>query len=497
MINNHHAITLTLIASFTCLNPVARAAAPATPQRPNLLFILTDDHALEAIGAYGTHLQPYVKTPTLDRLAREGVTLSNVACNNSICSPSRASIITGQYSHINTVRGLNQGLPDHSPSYNIVARAAGYQTAVIGKWHMEHTPRGMDYYAVTKKQGNYFDPSFITPDGAESHTGYYADVYTDKALAWLEARDRDRPFVLNLHFKGPHHPYDYPPRHEGLLKGVKIAEPGNLYEDNSRDPDFKAKHWGHMDDNRGYYDRHASELGDHDASTREGRISAAYQHMMHKYIRCVAAIDENIARVIERLESEGVLDNTLVVYSSDQGYWLGQHGFYDKRLILEESLKMPFIARLPGVIPAGSTSDALVSNVDFAPTFLDYLGAPAPDAMQGRSFRGVLEGRANEHRDALWYAYWLQDHYGIRTQRYKYFHIGYEGPVALYDLARDPYEMNDVARDPAYASTIEQLEEAMQRAMREAGVVPDRHLPGSPGILEQEKNRRRAKNKID
>jgi arylsulfatase A-like enzyme len=468
------------VSIFTCLLIVSGLIATpglAHDPRPNILFMMSDDHALEAIGAYNTYLKDSLHTPTLDSLAAQGMRFTNVCCNNSICSPSRASIISGQYSHINGVRGLNQGLKEDSPSYNIELQKAGYQTAVFGKWHMKHTPRGFDDYGVTKGQGSYFNPTFTSPNGVKKYQGYYADVYTDVALDWLKNRDITKPFCLNLQFKGPHHPYDYPPRHEKMLAGKKVPEPVNLHEDVEKTSAFKAKHWGHMVRNRAYYGRHEKELEPHGDTTRE-KASAAYQHMMHKYIRCVAAIDENIKRVIDYLDEAGIKDNTIIIYTADQGYWLGQHGFYDKRLILEESLKMPLIVRYPAMVKAGAVNDDMISNVDFGPTILDLAGINTPELMQGRSIKPILLGKTPaDWRKAIWYAYWPQPHYGVRSKKYKLIRFPGTEQFEFYDMLKDPNEMKNVASDPAYKHAISEMRQLMDLTMQQAKVKKS-DLPG-------------------
>lgn len=460
-------------------------AADAKRERPNILFILSDDHALEAIGAYGSWLKDYVQTPTIDRLAEEGMRFTNVCCNNSICSPSRASIITGQYSHTNGGLNLNCSLREDAPSYNQQFQTAGYQTAVVGKWHMRHMPRGMDFYAVTKGQGRYFNPRFTESDGSKTnHQGYYADVYTDTALNWLRNRDKDKPFCLNLHFKGPHHPYDYPERHESLLADTLVPEPSSLHEDLAEtSPLLKEKHRWHMLRNHGYFGRHVEDttpkMWPHDG-TDESKTSAAYQHMVHKYIRCVAAIDENVKRVVDYLETEGIKDDTLIVYTSDQGYWLGQHGLYDKRLILEESLKMPLIVRYPPRIKAGTVNTDLVSNVDFAPTFLEMAGIKPDVRMQGRSIVPLLAGRTpDDWRQAIWYAYWAggHPHWGMRSKRFKLALFPDTDQFEFYDLQEDLQEMTNLARNPDYADFITEARRTVQDLMRHVNIQPNQ-LPG-------------------
>ena len=389
------------------------AAKTRAADHPNIVFILSDDHALEAISCYGGLLKDHAKTPNIDRLAREGIRFTNVCCNNSICSPSRASILTGQYSHVNGVRGLNGTIAANAPWVSVELQRAGYQTAVFGKWHLGNTPKGFDDYGVTRKQGKYFHPTFSSPRGQKKYKGYSSDIYTDVALAWLKQRDREKPFALMLQFKAPHHPYDYPERHDKLLEGLTVPEPPTLYENIEKtSPLLKARLVQQMDRNRSYYQRHKNDerprMDPHDPSKPRERVRVAYQHMVKKYIRCVAAVDDNVGRVLAYLDTEGLAEKTLVVYTSDQGYWLGQHGLYDKRLILEESLKMPFIARLPSEIPAGRTCDAICSNVDFAPTLLDFAGATAPKTMQGRSMRPLAAGETpDDWRQSVFYPDWL------------------------------------------------------------------------------------------
>ncbi|MDP6035819.1 MAG: sulfatase-like hydrolase/transferase, partial [Verrucomicrobiota bacterium] len=330
------------------------AIAGSVLAQPNILFIMSDDHASEAIGAYGSWLKKYCSTPTIDRLAAEGMRFTNVCCNNSICSPSRATILTGQYSHKNGVPSLNGAINENSPQVAAQLQKAGYQTAIFGKWHLTSQPKGFDTYKVTRGQGSWFDPVFFTKTGqwygkkkkrdrvpGEKHEGYCSDVYTDQALQWLKARDAKKPFCMMLHFKAPHHSYEYPERWKDYLKDTLIPEPPSLHEDVEKtSPLLKGVHTWHMVDKNGYFGRHEMDeeppMWPHDGSIRS-KTSAAYQHMIHKYLRAVGAVDDNIKRVIDYLEKERIKDDTLIIYTSDQGYWLGQHGLYDKRLILEGS----------------------------------------------------------------------------------------------------------------------------------------------------------------
>ncbi len=479
----------TVLNRRTFLTGLGAAPALAADSRPNIVFIMSDDHALEAISSYGSYLKDFAKTPNIDRIANHGMRFNNVCSNNSICSPSRASILTGQYSHKNGVINLNMGINDDSPWVSEELKKAGYQTAVFGKWHLKSTPKGFDDYKVTQRQGKWFDPTFQTPGGVEQMEGYSSDVYTNVALDWLGRHEPDKPFALMLHFKAPHHSYEYPPRVKDLLRGVKIPEPDNLYEDlDQTSPLLKHRRFQQMDgplQQHSYYWRHVDDTEPPmaPASNHRERVSAAYQHMMHKYIRCVTAVDQNVGRVLDYLDSQGLAENTLVIYTSDQGYWLGQHGLYDKRLILEESLKMPLLVRYPKQIEAGSTNDALCSNVDFAETMLDYAGARVPKAMQGRSLRPLLEGRRPaDWRKSLFYAYWsaVPDHWGVRTERYTLVHFPKTDEIEFYDLKEDPTQMVNQANNPAYAAAIEQTERELQRLMREIDIQPG-ELPDGSG----------------
>jgi arylsulfatase A-like enzyme len=447
-------------------------------ERPNVLFIMADDHALEAISCYGSHLKDFARTPNIDRIANEGMRFENCCCGNSICSPSRASILTGQHSHKNGVLGLNGTINEGSPWFSAELQKAGYETCAVGKWHLKTMPKGFDDYWVTKGQGKYFDPTFYTPGGVVKKQGYSTDVYTDTALEWLRGRDGSKPFCLCLHFKAPHHPYDYPERHGELYEGVKIPEPASLYEDVEKSsPLLKNMLWAQMDAKRSYYLRHRKDavpaMDDPERDDHRSRVSVAYQHMMKKYLRCITANDENVGRMLDYLDDKGLADNTVVVYTSDQGYWLGQHGLYDKRLILEGSLKMPFVVRYPREIKEKSVNDDLVMNIDFAETFIDYAGAKAPKAMQGRSLRPLLEGKTpSDWRDAILYCYWAAapTHWGVRTRRYKLVCFPGSDAIEFYDLKNDPKEMRNVAGDKEYASAIAACRKRLAELMKEADI---------------------------
>ena len=488
-------IVITLVCQLGIL---AGTSLHAREKGPNILFIMSDDHASEAIGAYGSWLKKYCPTPTIDRLAAEGMRFTNVCCNNSICSPSRASILTGQYSHKNGVPNLNGGINEDSPQVAAELQKAGYQTAVFGKWHLSSRPKGFDTFKVTRGQGSWFDPVLFSRDNqwygkkkkrevvpGEKHTGYSSDVYTSEALKWLKVRNAKKPFCMMLHFKAPHHSYEYPQRWKDYLKDTLIPEPPSLHEKVAKSsPLLKGVHTWHMLEKNGYFGRHDEDeeppMWPHDGSVR-GKTSAAYQHMIHKYLRAVGAVDDNIKRVIDYLEEQGIKDDTLIIYTSDQGYWLGQHGLYDKRLILEESLKMPFIVRYPKEIKAGSVNEALCSNVDFAPTLLDIAGLAIPKAMQGVSLRPLLQGKKPaKWREGIWYAYWATGHFhwGVRTRQHKLIRFADTENYEFYDLKSDPFEMHNLSGQPGYQKAIANTGRILEKLMKQVDIKPEQ-MPGA------------------
>ena len=323
----------------------------------------------------------------------------------------------------------------------------------MGKWHLENTPKGYEKYMTVKGQGTYFNPVF---DGSEGHwerDGYSTDVYTDIAMDWLQKRDKNKPFLLSLQFKAPHHEYGHAKRYDNLLAGVEIPEPPTLYEDvRNSNSNLKKEflrnskfHMVHGSDGTGYYHRHLNDpepdaMGKINADTDAEKISAAYQHQIHKYIRCIAGNDDNVKRVLDYLDAEGIAENTIVIYTSDQGYWLGQHGFYDKRLILETSMRMPFLIRYPKLIKQGTINNDLCMNVDIAPTLLELAGVEIPESMQGNSLVPMLNGKPapKNWRKSQFYNYWQAPfHYGIRTERFTYVKIKDHAPE-LFDNKIDP-----------------------------------------------------------
>ncbi|MCH2065186.1 MAG: sulfatase-like hydrolase/transferase, partial [Roseibacillus sp.] len=404
------------------------------------------------------------------------------------------------YSHTNGVRGLNGSINEDSPQYPVELQKAGYQTWLVGKWHLRSKPKGYEKHMTVKGQGSYFDPTFTGSEGEwRKVEGYSTDVYTDIAMKWLKARDRKKPFLLSLQFKAPHHDYGHARRYDDLLADVSIPEPPSLYEDirntNSnlkrlflQGTKFHMLYSRKTDSKRNlttnYYDRHLkddapNEMWKHDPKSDNDKIRVAYQHMIHKYIRCATGNDDNLKRVLDYLDAEGLTEDTIVVYTSDQGYWLGQHGFYDKRLILETSMRMPFLIRYPRLIRPGSVNEDLCINVDIAPTLLELAGVAVPAAMQGRSMLSLLKGKqVADWRTAQFYTYWSNPaHYGIRTGRFTYVKMAAH-PAELFDRQEDPNQLYNVAGRETYRNTIKKLEAELNRQIRETGISAS-ELPGA------------------
>jgi len=490
-------------------------------KQPNILFIMSDDHAAHAMSCYGSVINT---TPNLDRIAEEGMRFDNCFCTNSICTPSRATILTGTYNHINEVTTLSTHMDNRLNTFPKMLKNGGYQTASVGKCHLgqgpAHWPTGFDYWNVLPGQGLYHDPVMIEMEEEKVLPGYVTDIVTDKALAWLDRRDRDKPFMLMLHHKAPHRPWDPDEKHARMYADEEIPYPetfDDTYENRSsaaaaaemrveknfHSRDLKIKTPEGFRENEmllvpesvdGY------ELEDLDGTvytfnSHDELKKWKYQRYIKDYLRCIASVDDNVGRVLDYLDEQGIADDTIVVYTSDQGFFLGDHGWYDKRFMYEESLRMPFIIRYPRTIRAGSVNRDIILNVDFAQTFLDYAGIRADVSMQGRSFRGLLEGTTpDDWRTAMYYRYWMHKahhnvyaHYGIRTLDYKliYYYndaLGQEGAVdetyepewELFDLRKDPHELNSVYHDPAYSNIVKELAAEMHRLQEE---VKDERYP--------------------
>ena len=458
--------------------------------QPNILLIVADDHAPAAFSTYGSQIN---QTPNLDRIAQEGMRLDQCFCTNAICTPARASILTGKYSHVTGVKTLSDVI-DQTRQTTLAMRLheAGYQTAFVGKWHLGHggpsDPVGFDYWNVLPVQGSYFDPEMIELGERKTFTGYVTDVLTDISLDWLRNRSLEQPFFLQLAHKAPHDPFVPHPRYLTMYQ-EDIPEPPTFHDD------YQGRAKGIADVTERvdimHLKNHVPETAPPDLDPAD-RKAWNYQSFIKNYLRCVAAIDDNVGRLLDYLDEASLAENTIVIYTADHGFFLGDHGWYDKRLMYEESIRIPFLIRYPQAIKLGISSDKMVLNVDFAPTLLDYAGLEIPSDMQGRSLRPVLAGNPpTDWRTSMYYRYWMHlahfnisAHYGIRTERYKLIHyygeaLGSAGAIdeprepewELFDLAQDPHEMNNLYHDPAYADTIETLNVELDSLRRELGDV--------------------------
>ncbi|WP_321474957.1 sulfatase [uncultured Paludibaculum sp.] len=471
------------------LKAAGAAAAPAlakATRRPNILYIMADDHAAHAISAYGSTI---VETPNIDRIGRDGVRLDNCFCTNSICTPSRAVILTGQYSHVNGVKTLNDPLDPARQNVAKLLQAGGYATAMIGKWHLHKEPTGFDYWNILPGQGAYYDPEFIEMGQPKKHQGYCTDLITDFSVNWLKQRPKDKPFFLMCHHKAPHRPWQPGPEHKFDFAAQTMEEPVTLYD-----------HY----ENRSEAARRATmRVGESMAKT-DVKIDIppelrgddlrkwGYHRYIRDYLRCIESVDDGVGKLLNHLSQEELDENTIVIYTSDQGFFLGDHGWFDKRFMYEESLRMPFLIRYPKEIEHGINRD-MILNLDFAETFLDYAGLPIPSDMQGRSFRQNLRGKTpKDWRKSMYYRYWMHladhnvaAHYGVRTERYKliYYYgkaLGTSGSIdkdtppewELFDLLKDPRELNNVYADPAYQKTVVDLKAMMDRMQKEYGDQP-------------------------
>ena len=475
---------------FTGLSLCAAGLMQAQNKLPNILFIMSDDHTSQAISAYGGYLGQYLPTPNIDRIAGEGVRMNNCFVTNSISTPSRACIITGQYSQKNGVYSLDDEFNRDHPTVVKDLQKAGYQTAITGKWHLGSEPAGFDYYNVLPGQGRYYNPLFIRigdwkkgPNGRQKVTeygGHSTDVIANEAISYLQSVDRDRPFFLMCHFKAPHRPWEPADRFKTLLNDVDIPEPDNLLDTYDGKGQYTQQLRMSMED-LDQTDFKGEKIPED--MTRDEKRHWAYQRYIKDYLRCVAGIDENVGRILKYLDDNGLTENTIVIYTGDQGFFLGEHGWFDKRLIYEECLRMPLLIRYPEEIKPGTVNNDIVMNLDFAPLFLDYAGIAAPSYMQGESFRGNLKGQTPaDWRKSMYYRYWMNNdndhhvaaHYGIRTERYKlvYYYslpLGIRGahPSSLepewelYDLQNDPAEMHNIYKDPANKKLIAQLKKEL------------------------------------
>ena len=472
---------------------LGRDLAGRPPRRPNIVFVMADDHASQAVGCYGSRIN---RTPGIDRIAREGVRFDNCFCTNGICAPSRAVILTGKYSHLNGVRDNAVAFDGAQMTFPKLLRAAGYETALLGKWHLKSDPTGFDHWTILPGQGEYYNPDLIDRNGKKRHAGYVTDILTDMAADFLRSgRDPSRPFLLMLHHKAPHRNWQPAERHLTLYDDADFPEPPTLRDD------YGTRSRAAADQEMTIRDHMTLEsdlkLGPPPARLDEAQRAAweraygpkreafrraglegddllrwKYRRYLQDYLGSIAAVDESVGRLLDVVDETGLAEDTLVVYTSDQGFFLGEHGWFDKRFMYEESLRMPLVMRLPGRVAAGAVNADIVSNLDFAPTFLDAAGRGKPAPMQGMSFWPLLLGRTLAGwRDSFYYHYYeypavhqAKRHYGVRTKRYKLIRFYHDIDAwELYDLEKDPLELRNVHGEPAYAGVGRALEAELRR----------------------------------
>lgn len=500
-------------------------------KQPNILFVFSDDHAPQAIGAYGSKIN---ETPNLDRIASEGAIFQNSFCANSICGPSRACILTGKHSHKNGFLRNGNRFDGSQVTFPKLMQDAGYQTALIGKWHLSSNPTGFDHWEVLPGQGSYYNPDLLQMDGEKKrYEGYCTDIITENALGWLkDKRDPEKPFMLMCQHKAPHRNWSPPARHFSLYKGIDIPEPETLFDDYVGRTDLLRENemslkdhffWGHdmkfhgdsqypdqfraglangeyrrMTDvqkaewDAAYQPENDKFLKDMKAGklTPKDVIRWKYQRYIKDYLRCIQAVDDGVGAMLDYLDESGLADNTIVIYSSDQGFYLGEHGWYDKRWMFEESLKMPFLIRWPGVIEPGVDAKAMIQNIDYGPTFLDVAGGEIPKEMQGRSMVSMLKDQGQPSaswRDAIYYAYYenaavhnVPVHDGVRTTRYKLMFFPRTREWNLFDLKEDPQELLSLHADPRYAAVLAGMQKRY-RDLRQFYEVNSAVLPATRG----------------
>jgi arylsulfatase A-like enzyme len=496
---------LTWCAIVVCAQPQAAVAQSGkVTSRPNIIFIFSDDHAYQAIGAYGNK---YAKTPNIDRIAREGALLTNNLVTNSICGPSRATLLTGKYSHMNGYkRNDNTKFNTNQTLFPETLRQNGYQTAWIGKMHLNSLPKGFDYWNILPGQGQYYNPDFISqPNDTTRYNGYVSDVITRFSTEWLDKRDNSKPFFLIVGHKATHREWlpdlqdlgayddvdfplpatfydDYKGREAARQQDMTIEKTMRLKQDLKVHVDYE-KDWAYNRFNpeqkkifKAYYEKISREPAEKKLSGK-ALTEWKYQRYLKDYLSTANSLDRNIGKLLDYLDKSGLAQNTVFIYASDQGFYMGEHGWFDKRFIYEESLKTPFVIRYPGVVKPGSVVDQLILNVDWAPTILNIAGAKVPDDIQGKSFLSLLNGTSARaktpwRKEAYYHYYEFPEphhvfpHFGIRTDRYKlaYFYGGADS-WELYDLKNDPAEMTNVYGNKGTEKLTADLKEKLKQLM--------------------------------
>ncbi len=502
-------LSVSLVVTLPVLADTSKRSETVKKQ-PNIVFVFSDDHATHAIGAYNGFLKQVNPTPNIDQLARQGMLFRNSFCTNSICGPSRAVIQTGKHSHINGFMDNGNRFNGDQQTFPKLLQKAGYQTAMIGKWHLGTDPQGYDYWEVLKGQGAYYNPILLSDVGNRIIEGHCTDIVTDLAVEWLQNRDTDKPFMLMCQHKAPHRCWMPAARHLDLYADGDLPEPDTLfdrYQDNAAvvraqemeiDRHMSTVHDLFMEPTEPWMppkglptDRsgtrnltkmneqqlakwHAA-FGPRNELLQKAQLKGKdlvrwkYQRYIKNYLRCVRGVDDSVGRLMKYLEQSGLADNTIFIYSSDQGFYLGDHGWFDKRWMYEESLKMPLIVKWPGVTQPASVDTHMVQNLDYAQTFLEMAGASVPPDMQGRSLVPLLKGEKPEWRDSVYYHYYaypsvhmVAKHNGVRTDRYKLMHFYQFDQWELYDLQTDPDELTNQYANPEYANVVAKMKTRLE-----------------------------------
>ena len=463
-----------------------------TIRRPNIIYIMTDDQTVNQMSCYGN---PILKTPNMDRIANEGIRFNNCFCTNSLCAPSRASVLTGCYSNINGIQGNSEraGEVEHLnpdlPTFPELLHQAGYYTALIGKYHLHDEPAGFDEWRTLIGQGKYFDADFIENGVKTKSEGYVTDVITDKAMYFLERVDKSRPFCLVYQHKGPHRPFTPAPRHAHLWDDIEFPYPETYNDDYAtRKVAGLARDMKFENSLAGDYENLPENLSPGE------KKNWIFQRFVKDSYRATVGIDENLGRVLEYLDTHNLTEDTIIIYTTDNGFFYGEHGWYDKRFMYEPSLRLPLVIRYPGLGSPGQICDEMVLNVDFAPTILDIAGVPVPETMHGRSLKPLLEGKSSDDwRKSVYYSYYentwsllgfkqedlaypdfkyftahrVGPHHGVRTDRYKLIEYYSEGDYReLFDLENDPNELKNLYGEPGYEDITRELKEELQRLQK-------------------------------
>lgn len=497
------------VSALCCQNSAGQNIAQ---KRPNIIFIMSDDHAYQAISTYGGILKNIAPTPNIDRIAREGIRFDRCLVTNSISGPCRAVILTGKYSHLNGFLANENQKPFNGSQQTFpkLLQKSGYLTAMIGKWHLMSDPTGFDHWEILPGQGSYYNPDFINKDGTHREKGYVTEIITEKCLNWLdEAKSSGKPFMLMMHHKAPHREWQPGPNELTLYKDVKFPEPATLFDDYSNrgtaektqdmtisvtmriQEDLKLYQDKSRMKNTGLTRMDSTQMAEWNRVydpiidqfyrsnlTGEELVRFKYQRYLQDYLACIAAVDKSVGKILDYLHESGLDKNTVVIYTSDQGFYLGEHGWFDKRWMFEESYRTPLVIRWPGMISPGRVNNDMVSNIDLPETFLEIAGVNVPEDMQGRSILPILKGKTPpDWRKEHYYHYYeypgshmVKRHYGISTDRYKLIHFYYDiDEWELFDLKNDPMEMKNVYNDPKYKAVRKKLYVRLQKLMKKYG----------------------------